>query len=184
MSGLNIFFDLDETLVSTVYNKPSKKRIKMPLYNNWSGKYDNYYSQLRPGALDFIEYCRRIGSIFILTAATKDYAQEHNKVFSLGFQDDNIFGRDYYSYYKSGMFCDRVIATKVDQYPDSILIDNQDINKSFGTNTLRVKMTFLGIKEDRLVKSREYKGGNCPPDFSKEIEQIENILANIKKLFI
>jgi hypothetical protein len=74
------------------------------------------------------------------------------------------------------MFHDRMYATKIDQYPNSILVDNQDI-KRYGSENLRVKMSFLGIKENRLVKSREYTGGNNPPSFDKEIIQIKNILA-------
>jgi hypothetical protein len=176
-----IFLDLDECLVSTIYkpNGAPRNRIKISLMNNWLGKPEIYYSQLRPGALEFIEYCRNIAPTFILTAAATDYAQEHNKVLNLGFSDDQILGRDFYCYHKSGMFHDSIINTKVDYAPNSILVDNQNINK-YGSENLRVKMRFLGIKEDRLIKSREYTGGKQPPSFDKEIKQIENILDLVK----
>jgi len=178
--ALHFFIDLDECLVSTVFShSPKKNRILIELDNTWSNKKEKYYTTLRPGALEFLVYCRNIAPTYILTAAATDYAQEHNKVFNLGFSDDQIIGRDQYIYYSSGMFHDRVSATKIDQYPNSILIDNQNI-RDYGSDNLKVKMSFLGIKESRLVKSREYTGGKQPPSFDKEIKQIEYILDSIK----
>ena len=78
------------------------------------------------------------------------------------------------------MLCDRVIPIRSNIHPNSILVDNQDINKSFGTENLKAKMAFLGIGKDRLVKSREYTGGKQPPDFNKEIKQIENFLDLVR----
>lgn len=175
-TDLYIFLDLDETLCSTVFShNPKKNRVKLSFINDFD-RVENYYSVLRPGALEFLAYCRNIAPTYILTAAATDYAQEHNKIHNLGFSDDQIIGRDQYMHYSSGMIADRVSATKIDQYPNSILVDNQDI-KRYGSENLRVKMSFLGIKENRLVKSREYTGGNNPPSFDKEIIQIKNILA-------
>lgn len=177
-----IYLDLDECLVSTIYKTNGsvpKNRTKILLKNGWLGKDEVYWTVLRPGALEFIEYCRSIAPTFILTAAATDYAQEHNKVYSFGFLDEQIIGRDQYMHYSSGMIADRVTATKIDQYPNSILVDNQSLHY-YGSENLRVKMSYLGIKEDRLVKSREYTGGNQPPSFDKEIKQIENILELIQ----
>jgi hypothetical protein len=177
-----IHLDLDECLVSTIYKNNGsvpKNRIKITLMNDWLNKPEHYYSVLRPGALEFLAYCRNIAPTYILTAAATDYAQEHNKVFNLGFTDDQILGRGYYMQCSSGTFHDRMYATKIDQYPNSILVDNQNINH-YGSENLKVKMSFLGIKEDRLVKSREYTGGKQPPSFDKEIKQIEFILDTIK----
>jgi len=177
-NDLHFFIDLDECLVSTVFShNPKKNRIKITLMNDWLKKPEHYYSVLRPGALEFLTYCRSIAPTYLLTAAADDYAQEHNKVFNLGFSDDQIIGRGQYMHYSSGMFYDRVSATKIDQYPNSILVDNQNI-RDYGSDNLKVKMSFLGIKEDRLVKSREYTGGKQPPSFDKEIIQIENILRS------
>jgi hypothetical protein len=172
-----IFLDLDECLVSTIYkpNGAPRNRTKILLFNNWLNKDEVYWSVLRPGALEFLAYCRNIAPTYLLTAAATDYAQEHNKVFNLGFSDDQIIGRGQYMQCSSGMFHDRMYATKVDQYPNSILVDNQNINH-YGSENLKAKMEFLGIKEDRLVKSREYTGGKQPPSFDKEIKQIEDIL--------
>jgi hypothetical protein len=180
MEVSHIFVDLDECLVSTVFShNPKKNRIKISLMNDWLNKPEHYWTTLRPGALEFLAYCRNIAPTYILTAAATDYAQEHNKVFDLGFSDDQIIGRGYYMHYSSGMIADRVSATKINQYPNSILVDNQDIKK-YGSENLRVKMSFLGIKENRLVKSREYTGGKQPPSFDKEIQQIEDIINTIK----
>lgn len=179
-TNLHFFIDLDECLVSTIHShNPKKGRIKITLINDYSGKPEHYYSVLRPGALEFLAYCRSIAPTYLLTAAATDYAQEHNKVYSFGFSDEQIIGRDQYMHYSSGMIADRVTATKIDQYPNSILVDNQSLHY-YGSENLRVKMSYLGIKEDRLVKSREYTGGNQPPSFDKEIKQIENILELIQ----
>jgi len=178
--ALHFFIDLDECLVSTVFShNPKKNRIKISLMNDWLNKPKHYWTTLRPGALEFLAYCRNIAPTYILTAAATDYAQEHNKVFNLDFSNDQIIGRGQYMHYSSGMFHDRVSATKIDQYPNSILVDNQNI-RDYGADNLKVKMSFLGIKEDRLVKSREYTGGKQPPSFDKEIKQIEYILDSNK----
>jgi NLI interacting factor-like phosphatase len=178
MKVTHVFVDLDECLVSTIYKVNGavpKNRIKITLKNGWLDKDEIYWSALRPGALDFLQYCRGIAPTYILTAAATDYAQKHNEVFSLGFTDDMIIGRDKYVYHRSGMVADTIRATKVDQYPDSILVDNQQ-PRIWGSENLHIKMSYLGIKENRLVKSREYMGGMQPPDFRKEIQQIQNIL--------
>lgn len=178
MNISHIFVDLDECLVSTIYKTNGgtpKNRTKIILKNGWHGKDETYWTTLRPNAIEFLQHCRNIAPTIMLTAAAKDYAQKHNEVHSLGFTDDEILGREFYCYYKSGMFHDSIINTKVDYAPESILIDNQDINH-YGSERLKVKMRFLGINETRLVKSREYNGGKQPPDFKKEIDQIKNIL--------
>ena len=170
----HIFVDLDECLCSSIFShNPKKGRVKLSFVNDFN-RVENYYTVLRPGALEFLAYCRSIAPTYILTAAATDYALEHNKVHNLGFSDDQIIGREQYVHYSSGMIADRVSATKIDQFPNSILVDNQSL-RHYGSENLRVKMSFLGIKEDRLVKSREYTGGNQPPSFDKEIKQIENI---------
>jgi hypothetical protein len=166
---LKLFIDLDECLVSTIpSNNPKKGRTKIVLDDPDLPKPEVYYS---------IEYCRSKGQTFMLTAAATDYALEHNRVFNLGFTDDAVIGRELYCYYKSGMLHDSIIPIRANIYPNSILVDNQDPNR-YGSENLRAKMAFLGIKEDRLVKSREYMGGKQPPDFSKEIDQIEKILCS------
>ena len=170
----HIFVDLDECLCSSIFShNPKKGRVKLSFVNDFN-RVENYYTVLRPGALEFLAYCRSIAPTYILTAAATDYAQEHNKVHNLGFSDEQIIGREQYVHYSSGMIADRVSAIKIDQFPNSILVDNQSL-RHYGSENLRVKMSFLGIKEDRLVKSREYTGGNQPPSFDKEIKQIENI---------
>ena len=174
MNISHIFVDLDECLCSTIFShNPKKGRVKLSFVNDFN-RVENYYTVLRPGALEFLAYCRSIAPTYILTAAATDYAQEHNKVHNLGFSDEQIIGREQYVHYSSGMIADRVSAIKIDQFPNSILVDNQSL-RHYGSENLRVKMSFLGIKEDRLVKSREYTGGKQPPSFDKEIKQIENI---------
>lgn len=181
-SELKLFVDLDECLVSTIpSNNPKKGRTKIVLNDPDLPKPEVYYSILRPNALEFLEYCRSKGQTFMLTAAATDYAIEHNRVFNLGFTDDAVIGRELYCYYKSGMLHDSIIPIRANIHPNSVLVDNQDPNR-YGSDNLRAKMAFLGIKEDRLVKSREYTGGKQPPDFSKEINQIENLLNNLKSI--
>lgn len=181
-NDLHFFIDLDECLVSTIWKHNGsipKNRTKIILYNELNNKDEVYWSVLRPGALEFLQHCRNIAPTYLLTAAATDYAQKHNEIFVLGFSDEQIIGRGQYMYYSSGMIADRVSATKENQYPNSILVDNQD-PKKWGSENLHVKMRFLGIKENRLVKSREYTGGNQPPNFDKEINQIKNIIDSIK----
>jgi hypothetical protein len=118
---INIFVDLDETLIHTLGMVPFTKSrrdndpgIELPSKEPKAddkfadtpikvvvGK-DMYhtYTILRPGANHLLFRLREIGHVYMLTRADKYYAQAMNKVFGFAFDEDKIFDREYVNKWK------------------------------------------------------------------------------------
>ncbi len=88
-----IFVDLDETLIHTFMpawgETPSEDATTVFL-----GPSEQYDTVLRQGAIHFLHLLRSKGQVYILTAATNDYANAMNKTFELGFDTNQIFSRE------------------------------------------------------------------------------------------
>ena len=91
-----IFVDLDETLIHTFMpvwgETPTKDAEEVFVTSN--GTTETYDTALRQGALHFLQLLRKIGDVYILTAATSDYAYAMNRHFGLGFVEDQIYARE------------------------------------------------------------------------------------------
>jgi FMN phosphatase YigB (HAD superfamily) len=92
-----IFVDLDETLIHTFLpawgETPTKDAETVSLIST-GGKEEEYNVVLRQGALHFLQILRKLGDVYILTAATNDYANVMNRHFGLGFVEDQIYSRE------------------------------------------------------------------------------------------
>jgi hypothetical protein len=166
---LEFYIDLDNTLIHAAWGgNPNKRRTKIDL-----GPKEVYWSMLRSHALDFLAFCREIAPTYILTHAARDYALEHNKVFNLGFANDQVIARDDFCYYKSGMLVDRLLPTKINVSPGAILVDDKNPKDELAV----VKMQYLGIGTDRYVQGRDYRGGKDPENFDKETDKIKKIIG-------
>ena len=166
---LEFYIDLDNTLIHAAWGgNPNKRRTKIDL-----GPKEVYWSMLRPHALDFLAFCREIAPTYMLTHAARDYALEHNKVFNLGFTEDQVIASDDFAYNKTGMFVDRIIPIKTNVSPGAILVDDKNPKDELPS----IKMQYLGIGMDRYVQSRDYRGGKDPENFNKEIEKIKKIIG-------
>jgi len=89
-----IFVDLDETLIHTfqpIYGEtPTKDAVEVKIAGeNWL-----YDVVLRQGALYFLHVLRNAGKVYMLTAATGDYAAAMNLEFGLGFTSQDIYSRE------------------------------------------------------------------------------------------
>ena len=166
---LEFYIDLDNTLIHAAWGgNPNKRRTKIDL-----GPKEVYWSMLRPHALDFLAFCREIAPTYMLTHAHRDYALEHNRVFGLGFADDQVIARDDFSYTKSGMLVDTTRPTKINVSPGAILVDDKPPKHEMAV----VKIQYLGINTDRYVQGRDYRGGKDPENFDKEIDKIKKIIG-------
>ncbi|NBO98528.1 MAG: hypothetical protein EBU90_00095 [Proteobacteria bacterium] len=171
---LSIFLDLDNTLIHAVYGgNPNKRRYKLDLGVNCWGKKEVYWSMLRPMAHVFIAACRSLAPTYILTNSARDYALAHNKEFQLGFKESMVFAREDFSRETCGTFHSATFPLAVNQYPNAILVDDKSFRES---SEWDVKIKFLGIGEDRYVKSRNFRGGKDPENFDKEFKAIEQII--------
>lgn len=91
-----IFVDLDETLIHAFMpswgETPTKDAEEVLIRNEATT--ETYETVLRQGALHFLQVLRKTGDVYILTAATSDYANAMNRHFGLGFVEDQIYARE------------------------------------------------------------------------------------------
>ena len=89
-----IFVDLDETLIHTLQpffgEEPTNDSVKVKI----PGEKEYYDTILRQGAVYFLHELRTKGKVFILTAATADYAAAMNAKFGFGFAEGEIYSRE------------------------------------------------------------------------------------------
>ena len=89
-----IFVDLDETLIHTLQpffgDEPSKDAVKVKI----PGEKEDYDTILRQGAVYFLHELRARGKVYMLTAATSDYAAAMNAQFGFGFTSQDIYARE------------------------------------------------------------------------------------------
>lgn len=99
MPKLNIFLDLDETLVLS-HRIATYQPVK-PEYNpiQFDDRGTPWVTYLRPGALEFVKACAEIAPTFILTAGNSDFQK---RVVALHNLDIHVFGREDYAKLPTG----------------------------------------------------------------------------------
>lgn len=163
-----IFLDLDECLVyATPWFDPKSKGIKQIKFEDGVV----YAAQKRPLADRLIKFCRSLDHTRILTMGMRDYALKINERLKLGFEFEDVVAREDYVLQRLSAW----LPKKKNQHPGSILVDNQEPWQELAL----VKMGYLGIKEDRYIQIREFRGED-PECFEKELEEIECKIKNLK----
>ena len=169
---INIFIDLDETLIHTLgmvpYTAPKGKdstvelKFKEPEPNTDYAdtpvkiKLDKevYHTILRPGANFLLFQLREIGHVYMLTRAAKSYAQAMNQAFNFGFIEDKIFDREYVKNWNC--------MTPNIEHGDNFLIDDLNLDdnfekiafiKKFGSSKYIKVNGFYGWKEEGFTHS-------------------------------
>lgn len=86
-----IFVDLDETLIHTYdgFETPTKDAQSV-FFSDGS----EFKTSVRMGAGEFLSKLREKGDVFMLTVATKEYAQKMNEKFKFGFTENEIYSRE------------------------------------------------------------------------------------------
>lgn len=150
--NLNIFFDLDETLVQSI--KYSMFNREISRFGLTYAKVDRYTCVLRSITESLLAYARMRGNVFILTQGSSEYFFEINKKLGLGFTSLNAYTYEdiYYADYRD---------LNIFKGKKNILIDNLTFQeqvdfpihyKGYGS-----KIRFL----DDLKESHYY----CIPEF-------------------
>jgi hypothetical protein len=175
-----IYLDLDETLIYSRFCSDYKPMnvpegaFSFKMKGNW------YLTQLRPCALELIEFCRKVSTVKILTAATSRYAKTISDHFGFGFEEDDIVDR--YQYCKfvhdgwsgyAGGARETCVALEPVGHINSILVDNQEADLP----NARIKREWLGISTDRYIQFPEWQGGEEGPWFEDEFEKIKTLIA-------
>ena len=133
---------------------------------------DTYYTIIRPCAQRLIDLARELvgkDNVYILTAATFDYANTINEKAGWGFERDHIIAREEIkrhliptAYGGSAYVEKEGIAHK-----DNVLIDNLPYRQNMS------KVNLIGIGEDRYLHVRDYYGVNGTEwdTFEKDVKE-------------
>ncbi len=159
-----MYIDLDETLVHSVYGK-GRGVGKRTVIDAGSG--DIYHSLLRPAAHFLLGAVRDMAEVSMLTTATREYALAHNQKFQLGFTEGEIVAREDYITKVNMAYSSEWVPSSTRVCPTAILIDNL----SPRADAARLKMAYLGIRENQYLQIREFNGKD-PENFGAELEQI------------
>jgi hypothetical protein len=174
-----IYWDIDETLIHTTMRPPNQEHIVLAL--NDGGM---YYTILRPCAKRLIEFSRELvgaARVHILTTATRDYAQEVNRLAGWGFKNDDIFAReDQASHSRNFPTAYGRYHSEIDPHiyahKDNVLIDNLPRREN------QVKIDFIGIgktENTNYLKIDDYYGVEFSDRFDSAFEQdVKNFLIN------
>ena len=158
---INIFVDLDETLIHTLGMKTiagdlgdESNLCDTPVTVALSKK-EQYVTVLRPGANYLLFALRDFGKLYMLTRAAKDYAIAMNKAFNFGFTEDRIFDRNFINKQKHN-------TPKNILQGRNFLIDDLDVRdnyekvafiKRFGRSGYIQVPAFYGNKEESFTHS-------------------------------
>jgi hypothetical protein len=181
-----IHLDLDEMLISGKFcasDNTAQKKIKACsqfesfTFNTAS---DLYVVFIRPGAKEFVNWCRdQVGkeNLYILTSSTEDYAQRVNKGAKFNIEPNNIFSREFHN--------NPVEALKD---KNNILIDNEDyLFHSCGSVN---KCSFLhGLPEKNLIQVDHFTvdfdfKNNAMPVKNSNDDYFMSVKEQVKKLLI
>ena len=163
MTNINrIFFDIDETLISTSVVDPNQDCFPFSLENDPTA----YYTIVRPCAQRLIDFARSLvgkENVHILTVATRDYARKVNELAGWGFNNEDIFAREdieSHSHTIVGAYSHSslVVDPHIYAHPKNVIIDN--LPKAYNSG----KIGFIGIwnKPENYLQIRDYLGVNFP----------------------
>lgn len=174
---LSIYLDLDETLVHAKNVSGNlgvlQERVRITLTEPKGEREEHYDTLLRPHAQQMLEFCRGIGDVKLLTTANRQYALKHNDAFNLGFNPDQIIAREDYILRTRLAYGSVYDTLKDNSDPSAFLIDNLPPSD----DSPKLKIKFLGIKEDQYIQIREFSGKD-PDFFAQELKEIFNKLEN------
>ena len=155
-----IFQDLDECILHTYVNSmPPSEYVEFIL----SEDMHTYRTMIRPCAKRLFEYYNSVvgkENVYILTSATRDYAESLNRLGEFGLDNDHIYTREdiqqysiSYGYGGEGTL-PMPIADK-----DNVLIDNLPPRYNYN------KMDMMGIVTKNYYQTREYYGLNDDDEY-------------------
>jgi hypothetical protein len=152
-----IFQDLDECILHTLVNKmphEGEKYVEFILGEDMH----TYRTLIRPCAKELFEYYNSIvgkENVYILTTATRDYAESLNRLGEFGLDNDHIYAREDIQQYSIsfGYGGEGTIAIPIAD-KDNVLIDNLPPRHNYN------KMDMMGIVTKNYYQTPEYYGNN------------------------
>lgn len=151
---INIFVDLDETLIHTNLYPEDPNEVPQEIVNisPFPRKQDNYYVSLRPGANELLFALRSIGNVFMLTRATHDYAVAMNKTFKFAFPENRIYSRKYVEDYRyKELALPRGVNYLIDDLPQRDNYEKVTLISQLGPVQYIRILPFYGFKDQALT---------------------------------
>ena len=109
----------------------------------------------------------------MLTTATRDYAEQHNKTFDLGFSPAEIISmRDYIIRVPLAYGGSVWDVIEKGRNPAAVLIDNLPPDDEYP----RIKMAYLGINSSRYIQIEDFYGEEA------EEGELERVLMETKQI--
>ena len=164
-----IFQDLDECILHTIVNNmpyEGEKYVEFML----SEDMHTYRTLIRPCAKELFEYYNSIvgkENVYILTSATRDYAETLNRLGEFGLDNDHIYTREDIQQYSisHGYGGEGTLPMPIAD-KDNVLIDN--LPPRYNCN----KMDMMGIVTKNYHQTPEYYGSNFhEQDFLDDIKE-------------
>ena len=161
-----IFQDIDECILHTVINThPHETYVEFTLPGYDDGTLHTYRTIIRPCAKELFEYYNSVvgkENVYILTSATRDYAETLNRLGEFGLDNDHIFSREDISKHSHSSAWSWSGESHQMAHPladkDNVLIDN--LPQRYNTS----KIDFMNIAFDNYHQTPEYYGVNYTDD--------------------
>lgn len=155
-----IFQDLDECVLhTTVNNDPDQTHVEFTL----SEDSHIYRTLIRPCAKELFAYYNDLvgkENVYILTAATREYAEALNRLGEFGLDNDHIFAReDIQQYSVSFGYGGEGSSPTPIADKDNVLIDN--LPPRYNCN----KIDMMGIVTKNYHQTPEYYGNNLYDEY-------------------
>lgn len=155
-----IFQDLDECILHTYANSiPPSEYVEFIL----SEDMHTYRTMIRPCAKRLFEYYNSVvgkENVYILTTATRDYAETLNRLGEFGLDNDHIYTReDIQQYSISHGYGGEGTLPMLIADKDNVLIDNLPPRYNYN------KMDMMGIVTKNYYQTREYYGLNDDDEY-------------------
>jgi hypothetical protein len=164
-----IFQDLDECILHTLVNKmpnEGEKYVEFMLGEDMH----TYRTLIRPCAKELFAYYNSIvgkENVYILTTATRDYAEALNQLGEFGLDNDHIYTREDIQQYSisHGYGGEGTLPMPIAD-KDNVLIDNLPPRYNYN------KMDMMGIVTKNYHQTPEYYGNNLnDQDFFEGIKE-------------
>lgn len=163
-----IYWDIDETIIHTMMRPPNQTHTAFSLEDGM------YYTMIRPCSKELIEFSRELvgeDNVHILTAATRDYAIEINRIGGWNFKPENIFAREdtkQHTLYRPTIYGGSLYEVFPHSFAhkDNVLIDNLPPREN------DLKTSFIGINPttNYLMVHDYYGVNNIEHDFIKQVK--------------
>lgn len=175
---MNIYFDLDETLIQSILGRPGMglgKRTKIT-----ASEGETYHVLIRPLAEQMLKTAKEItgNDPRILTSSKRCYAHPVCQLLTPEIKTEHITAFEDYTFIAQTAYGGKdYVVTDIKTDPTAILIDNLPYKDPI----IRGKCLFLGIPPENCIQIREFYGKDPEKFATQEWPAIQQRIQKIHK---